>query len=380
MLLKIRSGAVSNNVFDKESSVAIKGIAILMMILHHNFREPYLYENIAVSFAPFSDVWITNIARMCKICASLFAFISGYGLFLSCRKKSISADKWALDRYISSFSGFWFVWVVFSVMTQLANGRFAKIFFRDGLCTGLIEIIIDFSGTAKLFGTPTLNGTWWYMSAAAVFILLIAIGYNQIRKNPLIVVLTFVVFTRVIFEGRESSAYTGENSVYTFIPIFLMGAVCANCGLLDKFLSFGNKTIPQKTIKFIFESLALLLFYKIYKAVPEDRFWEIKFCMIPMLVIVFYAEFIITIPHLRNVLIFLGRHSANIFMVHTFYRAYYLHDFIYSWKHFLLISAVLLLISIITSIIIEWMKRITRFNVFVTRLRSRVTSGIALKC
>ena len=33
MLLKIRSGAVSNNVFDKESSVAIKGIAILLMII-----------------------------------------------------------------------------------------------------------------------------------------------------------------------------------------------------------------------------------------------------------------------------------------------------------------------------------------------------------
>ena len=70
----------AQSIFDREASVALKGIAIVMMVLHHCFRVAKLYEGYEVSFFPFGEQQIVNVAFACKICVSVFAFISGYGL------------------------------------------------------------------------------------------------------------------------------------------------------------------------------------------------------------------------------------------------------------------------------------------------------------
>lgn len=54
----------------------------------------------------------------------------------------------------------------------------------------------------------------------------------------------------------------------------------------------------------------------------------------PIIVIAFAASFITMIPGIRQVLLFLGKHSMNIFLIHTFIRHYFWSDFIYSFGHF----------------------------------------------
>ena len=61
--------------FDKEASLALKGIAIMMMMLHHNFRAHSLFDKYTISFYPFNEQQVVNLAASCKICVSLFASV-----------------------------------------------------------------------------------------------------------------------------------------------------------------------------------------------------------------------------------------------------------------------------------------------------------------
>ena len=83
--------------------------------------------------------------------------------------------------------------------------------------------------------------------------------------------------------------------------------------------------------------------------------------------------YIVKIPVLRGVLSFLGKYSMNVFLLHTFYRSYYLNDFIYSFKYASLIVFVLLALSLATSIVIEFIKQKTGFNRIVKKICARIT-------
>lgn len=65
---------------------------------------------------------------------------------------------------------------------------------------------------------------------------------------------------------------------------------------------------------------------------------------------------------------FIGKHSMNIFLIHTLIFEYYFMDFIYGFKHWLLILVALLVISLIVSIIIEYLKVLLGYNKLIKRI------------
>lgn len=69
--------------FTKEDTVAIKGIALLMMLFHHCFWNAEFTSQYALDYSPFNQESIVSIGMFFKICVSIFAFITGYGLVLS---------------------------------------------------------------------------------------------------------------------------------------------------------------------------------------------------------------------------------------------------------------------------------------------------------
>ena len=53
-------------------------------------------------------------------------------------------------------------------------GYVSKVYFSGGSrIEGLAAMGLDFLGLHSLFGTVTMNGTWWYMSAAVIFVILV---------------------------------------------------------------------------------------------------------------------------------------------------------------------------------------------------------------
>ena len=105
-------------------------------------------------------------------------------------------------------------------------------------------------------------------------------------------------------------------------------------------------------------------------------FLEIRDGLIPMIFIGYCYEFILPIKYVTNILQFLGKHSMNIFLTHTFIRYYYFKDFTYSFKYSILIVLVLLGISIIVSMVIELLKKAIKYNEFIEFLKQKVDRKI----
>ena len=94
--------------------------------------------------------------------------------------------------------------------------------------------------------------------------------------------------------------------------------------------------------------------------------------LIPVSVICWSYEFLINLPVIREILQFMGKHSANVFYIHSFIRAKWIGNFVYSFGHAFLIWFVLMASSIVISIFLEGIKKAVRFE----RLSGKITDRI----
>ena len=180
--------------FDKYTSQAMKGIAIVMMLFHHQYLSRKRFEGFTVSFAPFADDTMIYMCSVFKICVPIYAFISGYGLYLSYRKKRSAPVRWTAGRLVKTMSGFWIIWILSAVIFQGMFGYVSKVYFSGGSrIEGLAAMGLDFLGLHSLFGTVTMNGTWWYMSAAVIFVILVPLVMKNEDCLPMILALVVAV-------------------------------------------------------------------------------------------------------------------------------------------------------------------------------------------
>lgn len=354
--------------FDKDTSLVLKAIAVLMMLFHHMFRSGLqIYQGVSVSYFPFPEINVHNVATVCKICVSLYTFISGYGLYINYKKESQDVGRWVLHREKKLLMPFWVIVIFCWIVCQIVDGRVQEIYFKDGdYYSGIVYMLIDFMGGATLFGTPTLVPEWWYMSAAVVFAALIP--FVVYLEDKLVPALIFVIaLPRILGVG-----YQGGCGVYSFLFIFLLGIICAKYDLVNKWIWYKSPVCTEK-IKLLLELLAVLIGYKFYRKISVDMFWEFHYGLYPLLVIFFTVEFIAYIPWIRKSLIFMGKHSTNIYLTHSLFLYVYLSDFIYNMPHFVISYIVLIGISLSGSILIEWMKQIIRYftNFLIRQRRNR---------
>ncbi len=354
--------------FGKAESQAIKGIAVIFLVMYHIFVSGRA-DGYQISLFPFSVDQFERFITIFKLCVSLFALVSGYGLFLSYQKKQLSDTRWVGVRYVKTFSGFWFVFVLSLLILQALKGRFVSEYDTSNVWTCALSVVIDFLGLANLFGTPTFVGTWWYMSAAFIFILITPLVCRKQGAHLLLWLLGSIVFIRVIFGGDASKFWLGGTTVYPFLAAFLLGALLARGDLLLRIVN-----APGRPVRFVVECVLLFAAYRLYQFAPLKYYWELKWALIPALGLAFCVEYVIRIPGIRQALQFLGRHSLNIYLTHNFFRAY-LKSFVYGQKHFLLALLVLLLISLLCSIVIEALKKLIRYQVCVDRLCGWIERG-----
>lgn len=358
--------------FDRDTSLALKGLAIIMLLFHHLFRVPDCYKEFIISFFPFAEHQINNLAEACRICVPIFAFISGYGLFVNYDLKcsNNSATNWCIRRYVRTMSGYWFVWMLTAILFQIINGRTLNILFESGRWNGVAYGLIDFLGLARLFDTPTLCYTWWYMSATFTFIIITPIIY-LFRKNLVLVLLVFIMFPRIILGKSGEVLYLGSVAIYSHIIPFVLGSIFASHRLFDSWITFGRKNKLTTAYKILAEFWLIIIGYKFFHSISRYKLWEYHFGLYPMLIMMFAVEFILTIPHIRRLLCFLGSNSMNMFLSHTLLQLYYPKLF-YSKKHFAVVTLFFLGLSLLLSFAINWLKKVTKYNDAISRMNSKI--------
>lgn len=364
------------NGLTKTDSLSIKGIAVLMLLFHHLYCSTDRFANYTVDFLSGGEEIIVNIAYLFKICVSIFAFITGYGLFKSISKTPISKKeilKWNITRLMKTMSGYWFIYLIAVIVSQIIDQLPQRVYESKNATTTFFYILNDFFGTANLFGTPKLDSTWWYMSAAIVFILLIPLLFVLSQKFGYLPLLAASAILPNVF----NLGYLGGTNEFSFLMPVIFGMLFADYNLFDKIELFLNKNKKLRyPVFFILSALLIVYSYYISSNVSIGYIWFIKFGIVPLFFIVFLRFFIIRIPGIKSLLSFLGKHSMTIFLTHTFIREFYLGDFIYSFENYLLIYLVLCLTSTALALLLDWIKALVKYDTMISKMLSAINKKI----
>lgn len=279
--------------------------------------------------------------------------MSAYGM---CRKyMSLSSpvsiseySKHSLCRLVKLYFSFWPIYVTgFVAMLLFSYTPVSAIYVNSS--TGdfsITALILDFFGIANLFSSPTINSSWWYMS---IYLLLIAsmplldIFYEKFKGLSVIASFGVVFFI---------SQY-----LYAF-PIMMLGIWAARENIIEKIKLFGHKSIPKSLMKYILCFISVFMAYKLFEA--TNIYITMPFITLP--IIIFFNEILASIPLIRHILMFIGKHSGNIFFIHFFIYEWCFSSIIYKFHYSILIVLMVLLSSLIVSIALELFKKIVRYN------------------
>lgn len=364
--------------FSKEDTLAIKGVAILFLLHYHNFYPVDKFQEYKVNFYPFQMGTMVTLTKFLKICVAMFVFISAYGLTLSLKKYNQKScingrqySHYLKVRLPKLMWGYWFVFILSCLMCAAIKRDRFEVYFQNGGLHGFMGAVFnaaaDFLGLASLMNTPTLCGTWWYMSLALFIVIIVPFAARINQKYGFLTLSLLCIFIPRVLIDRDVFSVGSENNLLRWLFTVVLGVLFAENDCLVKMKSFqplANKTLG-KTIKFIVSTLLVMVSWIVYVSLSgkvSNLTYEIRDGIIPVFVIYYLYEFIIGIPVLRTVLKFIGKHSMNIFMFSSFIRGIFFGAFTYSFEHWLLIDLVLLMTSILSSVVIEFIKKITGYN------------------
>lgn len=354
---------IEKNLFSKNETLRIKGVAILLLLFHHLFYSP---KHIAASGIQLMIVPVDilqPIAVMARICVWIFAFLSAYGLSCQYMESKYNNIQFVIKRWISLLSTFWIPYFIVFITYGIVVGN-PMLVYENSWC----KAVLDFIGCADFFGTPMILGAYWYICFALILILLIPF-FNFICKigGGYSFVLTFFIM-QYMSDGIVSPF--GGKYINYFLAIML-AVLCANYRLFDKILVKKNSKIFCIFECLILTIISLILIYINYKLTGID-IWNIRGLIYSITVLVLcvliskYYKF----RWLTPILTFLGIHSGNIFMVHVFFYTY-MPRLVYWSKNAFVSYCCLLLLSVITSIFIETIKKVIHYNIFVQNLTQR---------
>ena len=193
------------------------------MIFHHLFYKAENYQDFVIRFSPFSEERINFYALLCKVCVAIFVFISGYGVAASYRKQFGRDEPTAGEG--TSFIGkrIWKLWTLYwfaFLLTLLCQplGRKITEAYGGELKSIAVYLLLDALGLSYLFGTPTLNPTWWYMTLALLIIAGIPWILRLFDKMGIFPVIFGTLGILFLFNASNA------NTFYLF-PV-LLGAGC----------------------------------------------------------------------------------------------------------------------------------------------------------
>lgn len=320
--------------FDISITNASKGMALMLILWHHLFYEK-----------PESGWLVFQTALLAKVCVGIYVILSGYGLAESIKHKKLDIAAFFKRRLVKLYMNYWLIALIFIPIGTLLMGRTLEgVFGEYAYFKLLIQMLGLHMYTSVGYG---YNATWWFMSLIIVLYAIFPLVFPLTKKFK----LWFLAFCAVLL----------------FVPIPLVNdwifpfAVGVYLSQNDGFVRMFGWLQKQGNLRFAI-LLVLTVFVAWYRqngwlfdSIRADTFFGI-------LLILWTTELVLVSGYAKKTLEFIGVHSFNIFLFHTFIYYYYFPNFIYSFQNPLLIFAVLLGICLLISVGIEAFKKKINFD------------------
>lgn len=356
--------ATSKRVFDKKDTLLVKGIAISLMLFYHLFESADLLQRLRVNYEPFSQDVFLLLSGFGNICVAIFAFLSAYGITKGLMMKETETEAVApglKDMYREASGRYLKLVGNFAVMFISVNVLWFRYFdyvklYGNGW-QGALLAIVDMLGLSQLFGTPTLNMTWWYMELAVLIIFAIPLLYLLVKRveNYLIIMAFFTPFVICL-----------QEDVKRYLLVVVFGVVAAKQEWFEKLSLYKIKKHWKLLLGLVLFATGVVVRQNF---LVHSMFLWIVDAPIAVFICWFGTEFLGRIPGLSHLLRFLGKHSMNIFFIHTFFYMSIYQPYIYQFQYAALIYLVLLGVTLLYSVLLEGIKTIV-YNV-VTKIRTK---------
>lgn len=355
---------MKENSFTKEYSLIAKGIAIILMFMHHLFAFPdRIATNNYISILRFNNINIEMlIGAFGKICVAIYLFLSGYGMFLTVSRKKTFTLRDSYKRIKTLYIN---LWVVFIIFVPIGFIFFNKTF-------ELKEFILNFFGI--IF---TYNGEWWFFKLYVLLLIIFPISIKFINKGfkrdfiNIMAVYIIGKAIKYIVISIPSIAYIEETVIFNdFINltswqlIFFIGYLFANFDIYSKVsLKLKEFNINNNWANIIIILLVFGTRYFFRNKVFLD------FLLAP--IFIFSSVNLLSKLKISKMLILLGKNSSNMWLVHSFFCYAYFQKFIFTPKVSILVLLNLIIVSLITSEVIELVKN--RARIVLCKIKSEIS-------
>ena len=325
-------------------SLIIKAFAIIAMLVHHLFYDHPEFGNTVV-----------NIGMSGKICVTLFVFASGYGMTASF-PKDIKEDFHLIKplffvlckRYAKFYLNYWFVFFIFVPIGIFCFGRSLESAYGEkaNLVNSFISDIIG------LQSINSYNVTWWFnviiLSLWLLFPFIFLLNRNIITSICLLIFL-------ILNPGDILYAlhFLAPGLPDYIIPFTLSVFAAFHISTINKILNAFHPYVVCAISLVIASILLFLRGFPVFESFTSFR--------VDPFAMVFVVLAVISLCRVTGrkfaFMQYVGKHSMNMYLTHTFIFGYFFHDFIYGFKHPVLIFLVLFMTSLLLSICIEFSKR-----------------------
>lgn len=227
--------------FDKDTTAILKGIALIMMFIHHFFTFPEWW-GAGISY-PLLKELSPYFREPFRLCVPVFCFITGYFYFFHQDK----SYRYSLKKITDILISYWCVFVPFAVIAAV--------------CVDYQYTLSDFVKECFALHRPTMVFCW-YVNFYIAFMLIMPLIQRIMSKNVHVdLIIAFILIPSAIRFADYFVSRSLDNLTQWF-PIVLLGYICADHNLFGKI--YDSKLIKNKTLN-IFVDLIVAF------AVPMGR-------------------------------------------------------------------------------------------------------------
>lgn len=314
-----------------------------MMLFLHLFNRDYngLFQPMVfIGSQPLSYY----ISLFCDACVPIFAFVSGYGLYVKFRQDPQGYAYANGTRVKKLYLNFWIIVILFVVILGFFLGA-------EGYPGSVQKLLLNLTAIDTSY-----NGAWWFLTVYILFVLTSAFWFRLLeRLNPYVflsallmvygVAFYFRIYRTELFENSIANWFHRQSALYFCTLLqFMLGAFALKyawhrevCNLFDR--------IKFKNTAALTGILLLVLFHGL---VPN-------FIVAPFTGLGFIFLFLQLDLHasVNKLIDFFMPHATNIWLVHMFFYMIYFPEFIYSPKFVVPIFALLVVLSLLSSYLIK---------------------------
>ena len=205
--------------FSRDTTQILKGIALVLMIIHHTIMAGDWVETSIIS----GDVY-RFICQSTKMCVWIFAFLVGFGFYLSNNKTFI----YSLKRVTLLTIPFWVILGLIFIPQAFLSGSLSAM-FDNGVLNGIIQLIYNMFGISE-----SLNWYSWFVCFYILSICSMPYIHKIIEKYTkygwIIIILSYYALSIVIhcLPFYQTNLLIYNLFTYTTLfPIIIVGYMCA---------------------------------------------------------------------------------------------------------------------------------------------------------